>query len=475
MTTRLGRRKFLEASAATSIVVGTQFFTVTPAFADFAAGPAIRRNASKMAANDPILVGYRRAIQRMRGLADTNPCSWFYQAAIHGTLDPRNLASWNTCHTDPTFFWAWHRMYLYFFERIVRKYSGMYDWAVPFWDWTNPAELPLPAPFRDSASLLFDATRKPVINGGAPLSTSLGTSIANAMTLLDYFNTQSSVNGPHGSVHGAIGGNMGSVISAAQDPIFYVHHSEVDRQWNLWLAQGGGRSSPVGNNTWRNTTYTFFDECCQAVRMRGCDVVRAARQLSYSYEGEPPQVEQYCPRFPFNIRDLVVLVQWRRPFILREKPIRIRPIPPDPRIAIPRIVEALRGQRTLALRLSDVVADIQPEISWEVHVGPAGFAPNPRSLVGMFGLFGSGLRSRKDHFHPAEFVFPLNKAVAGFEPARLEVLFVPVSGLGGDRGAQRVAPRSPVTVGTVAIIVDAPMPELPRDEQEALRREELSR
>ena len=472
MTDFLGRRRFLKASAATSIVAGGQIFTSLPAFADFAAGPAIRRNAWTMTAGDPILVGYRRAIQKMRALPDTNPCSWFYQAAIHGTNDPRGLPSWNTCHLDPTFFWAWHRMYLYCFERIIRKFSGMYDWAIPFWDWTNPAQLSLPAPFRDSASNLYDGTRYASINGGAPLSSSLGTSIAGAMTLLDYFSAQSSVNGPHGSVHVSIGGNMLAPKTAATDPIFYVHHSEVDRQWNQWLAQGGGRSSPVGNATWRTTHYTFFDECCQPITLSGCDVVRAARQLSYSYEGEPPQVQQYCPRLPFNWRDLVVLVQWRRPFIIRERPVRIRLVPPEQRAAIPRLMQAARSGAHLALRLDGIVADKQPGVSWEVHVGPAGFAPSKESFVGIFALFGSGLRTGANHFHPASFAFPLGNA-ANLDPSRLELAFVPVGGDPREAAPGRIAPTVPVTIGEVSIIVDAPMQELKRDEQEQLRREEL--
>jgi len=473
MDALIGRRRFLKASAATSLVAGSSFFGA-PAFADFAAGPTIRRNASTMTASDPILVGYRRAIQRMRALADTNPCSWFYQAAIHGTLDPRNLQSWNTCHTDPTFFWAWHRMYLYFFERIVRKQSGMYDWAIPFWDWTNPAQRALPAPFRDSTSSLFDGTRNASINSGTPLSTSLGTSIANAMTLLDYFNTQSSVSGPHGTVHITVNGNMHDVTSAALDPIFYVHHSEVDRQWNQWLAQGGGRTSPVGNATWRNSAYTFFDECCAPVRMRGCDVVRAARQLSYSYEGEPPQVEQYCPRIPFNIREIVPVIQWRRPFMLRDRPVRLPLVPPEQRNMLPRLAEAARGGGNLALRVAGIEADAQPGISWEVHVGPSGFTPGPASFVGIFALFGAGLKTRRNHYHPADFVFPLNKALANGDPARMEVQFVPVSGLAEPAGRERLAVRSSVSVGEVSVVVDAPMPELPRDEQEQLRRLERS-
>jgi hypothetical protein len=205
--------------------------------------------------------------------------------------------------------------------------------------------------------------------------------------------------------------------------------------------------------------------------MKGCDVLRAARQLSYSYEGESPQVEQYCPRFPFNLADILVLLQWRRPFILRERPLRIRLVPPEQRAALPRLMQAARSGANLALRLDGIEADRQPGVSWEVHAGPAGFAPSKESFVGIFGLFGAGLRTRAHHYHPASFVFPLRK-VANLDPSRLELLFVPVPGAPRDGGAERFAPV-PVSVGEVSIIVDSPMPELKREEQEQLRREEL--
>ena len=271
-------------------------------------------------------------------------------------------------------------------------------------------------------------------------------------------------------MHITVNGNMHDVTSAALDPIFYVHHSEVDRQWNQWLAQGGGRSSPVGNATWRNTTYTFFDECCTPVRMRGCDVIRAARQLSYSYEGEPPQVEQYCPRIPLSVREIVPIIQWRRPLILRERPVRFPLVPPEQRNMLPRLAQAARGRGNLALRVGSIEADAQPGVSWEVHVGPPGFTPGPATFVGIFALFGAGLKTRRNHYHPAEFVFPLRKALATVDPAGMEVQFVPVSGLAGPAARERIAPRSAVSVGDVSVVVDTPPPPLPREEQERLRR-----
>ncbi len=497
MNDDLDRRSLLRFSAAATAAVLSQPFFGIPALAGYASAPALRRNASSMAENDPILKGYRKAITAMRALPDTDPCSWFYQAAIHGTFDGRGLTAWNTCHTQPNFFWAWHRMYLYWFERIARKYSGMYDWALPYWDWTVAAQASIPAPFRISTSALYDASRNASMNSGAgAISAGTRTAALNSLIPLDYFNAQSALNGPHGSVHGAISGNMGLVETAAQDPIFWLHHAQIDRVWNLWLAQGGGRSSPVGDAAWRNSTYTFFDECCRPVTMTGCDVVRAALQLGYGYEGEPAQVNQYCPRiWTLEFIDITVLTRWPRPFPLTNGIVR-QPFDAlrDDVAAAKKLSDIARGsQENALLQLKGVEAKMQPGVSWDVYLGRAGFNPDGASFVGSFALFSAGLKTRSHHYSPAEFVFPINNALrAAGGAVDLELVFLPVSGIetkGGrllkegrrqlklDRGlllqqGAAAEPRAEVIVGEVNILLDRAMQQPPREEQEQLRLEE---
>ncbi len=474
------RRTLLKTGAAALLGAMSQPFTGIPALAAYAVGPTVRRNAFTMAENDPILKGYRKAIVAMRALPTGNPCSWMYQANIHGTTMTPVLTAWNTCHTDPRFFWAWHRMYLYWFERIVRKYSGMYDWALPYWDWANPAQRQLPPAFRTVGSALHDPSRSAAMNDGSgSVSTSLGTAVANANLLLDYFNAQSGINGPHGSVHGAVSGNMCCVISAAQDPIFWAHHSNVDRQWNLWLAQGGGRSNPVGDAAWRNTQFTFFDECCQQVKMTACEILRAAKQLSYTYEGEPAQVEQYCPIiWKPKFFDIVVIARFPKPFPLSKVPVSI-PLyteAADSRAMGARLVEIARAPgQTAILQVKGVEADTDPGAVWEVYVGPPGLKPDARSpyFVGVLGLFGAGIRTRREHYHPAEFVFPIDKAIsAAGDAGRLQVTFVPVSGVEVQGRALPAQLRADVRVAEISIAVDVAMELPPKEEQDKLRREE---
>ena len=51
---------------------------------------------------------------------------------------------------------------------------------------------------------------------------------------LDFVSFQNQISGVHGSVHIRTGGDMTSVPTAAYDPIFYLHHANVERIWADW-------------------------------------------------------------------------------------------------------------------------------------------------------------------------------------------------------------------------------------------------
>lgn len=423
------RRGFLKSAGAVSLAtIGG--LEVTDAFA----GPlAVRRNVGNMSSADPVLLTYRRAIKAMKALPTSDPRSWAYQAAIHGTMASPPLTAWNTCEHSPQFFWSWHRMYLYWFERIVRRMAGDCEpcWALPYWDWSSPTQRQLPAPFRDTGSELFESDRKPEMNDGSGSLSSFATDVTGAFAAIDFIAASSAFNGPHGSVHIGVGGGMGSVPTAAKDPIFYLHHSNVDRQWNLWLAQGG-RTDPFSDATWKTRKFTFFDENGIEVLMTSCQVVRAAEQLNYVYEGEPEQVRQYCERFRFPW-----VIDWRRLRELTMAPIRLgrKPVSVDLGLGELR-AELARVRRSddevLSLDLDDVVTDKQPEIIWEVHLGAidARAGEKSPSFLGVVALFGDGVRDQKhgDHgFTPAKFTLPITGALLDRMKSgkRVKLTFVP--------------------------------------------------
>src|SRR4051812_16472967 len=80
---------------------------------------------------------------------------------------------------------------------------------------------------------------------------------------------------------------MRSVNLAARDPIFWLHHCNVDRWWNQWLALGGGRANPTGS-LWRNQTFRFIGAGGQLITMSASQVLDTAAQLNYLYDDEAP-------------------------------------------------------------------------------------------------------------------------------------------------------------------------------------------
>ena len=74
---------------------------------------------------------------------------------------------------------------------------------------------------------------------------------------------------------------------AALDPIFWLHHSNIDRLWTNWLALRGGRANPA-DDAWLGTSFTFHDADGSLVKLTAADVLDTVTQLRYSYDDDLP-------------------------------------------------------------------------------------------------------------------------------------------------------------------------------------------
>ena len=122
MKNKPSRRRFIKTvGAAASVAI------IVPSLFDIEsivqAAPVMRKDIAGLTAASPAIVSYSAAITAMKALPDTNPVSWGYQAAIHGKSGGGSHTAWNTCEHH-TLYFCRGPMYLYWFERIIRKHSG---------------------------------------------------------------------------------------------------------------------------------------------------------------------------------------------------------------------------------------------------------------------------------------------------------------------------------------------------------------
>ncbi|PYE52057.1 tyrosinase family protein [Deinococcus yavapaiensis] len=286
-----------------------------------------RRDVWVLSANDPwdpILTWYARAVQELRTRLISDPTSWGYLAAMHGTDQATGTwpkdAPWNACQHNSWYFLPWHRMYLHYFETVVRQtiiqLGGPADWALPYWDYSDTTRLSvltLPTAFREPSlpsgdvNPLFVSERAKGINAGGTMPKPV-VSVTAAMNEVDFSNQNNQglvgfggpITGwnhdapggmgalelrPHGTVHMAVGGTTGWMShfnTAALDPIFWLHHANIDRLWEAWLRQGVGRANPT-KPAWLNMQFTFGSGP-SLLTMSVADVRDAsAAPLSYQY------------------------------------------------------------------------------------------------------------------------------------------------------------------------------------------------
>jgi len=259
---------------------------------------------------------------KLNGLS---PLGWRYQAFIHGRppLLPgmMNQPAWNTCQHSTWFFLSWHRMELYFFERILRKASGSATLTLPYWNFSPQPKLP--PSFRaemvgGAPNPLWWKFRNARLNvDNDPLAAAVVTSedafrqtafftnvtknglmsFGGGASQIDVHLSDSPGQGqiedtPHNAVHGAVGDGTVSSMSnpdgAGLDPIFWPVHANIDRAWACWQDKHAG--SEPKSDAWLNSVkFTFFDIQDAApgykeVTMSGKDVINTATQLNYTYD-----------------------------------------------------------------------------------------------------------------------------------------------------------------------------------------------
>ena len=461
---------------------------------------------------DPITLAYAKAVQVMQARPASDPTSWTYQAAIHATFAaPPPGANWNDCQHQSWFFLPWHRMYLYYFERIVRKAvidaGGPAEFALPYWNYDQPFPgNSLPPAFRTPT--LPDGTANPLfvpsprrsaglMAGGQVPATATSSTVAMSMTDFSSPPQLLSFGGgrvgpahfggalgalestPHNVMHPTIGGAssgqcQGGLMTdprcAALDPIFWLHHANIDRLWNRWLALGGGRANP-SEAGWLTQTFVFHDETGAQVTLSGADVVDSAAQLGYVYDDVPAPSERMpemaaMPSGPSQPPELAAA---------SEEPLELAGTTASVALTVPGSAQSLAEaasdqERRVLVNVEDIEADRDPGLAYAVYLDVPGDPHRERRHIGNVSFFGIETMNDPDRPHDGapgfRHTFDATEVVKAlkeqnlWDPASMTVTFEPIrvlpppgESLAAEAEAEASAPVPPVRIGRVSLFV----------------------
>jgi hypothetical protein len=258
---------------------------------------------------------------------------------------------------------------------------------------------------------------------------------------------------------------------AALDPIFWLHHSNIDRLWNVWLASGGGRVNPP-DASWRNAPFVFYDETGAEVTMTAEQVLHSANQLGYVYDDLPWfEMAPPSPEFeaePVGPPELVAATE--EPFTLAGGPVSVP-------IRVPASTQeafesaAAPGPRRVLVSVDDIKADVNPGVVYGVYLNlPGEDGERQKHHIGNVSLFGiekmNDLDTRHEGAPGFRHIFDATSVAAElfeegrWNPTVVRVTFEPIGVLAppGEEATWDAAetPESevpPIEIGRVSLFV----------------------
>lgn len=472
--------------------------------------------------NHPITRAYASAIAKMKELENDDPRSLDYQARVHGAAVTDKFLS--QCQHFTWYFLSWHRMYLYWFEQIVRKIiQDLADvddqtketWALPYWNcWdprrpgtpatsTNPFVDTLPPPFRqpaDGTNPLFVSKRLDAINRGGRLRrettwpepalkvavfsrpvNGVAAGFGGPPVGLSHWNSFNPMGdlerSPHGGVHTAVGGPQtpalptGGLMShpntAGLDPIFYLHHANIDRLWDVWLRRGEGRQNPTIDD-WLDQEFHFHNG-------DGGEETSTARKIERLIDYDYADLSQ--PAGPLEAPAMERRPEPDHPAELvgaTDEPIELTGRAKAARFAISRPAGPLSAAGSepsrVYLNVEDIRAEGNPGLSYAVYInvpaeGPGDDPMDDPHFAGTITFFGIELSQDLERDHPGGHVgmrhalditdvYTRLRDAGQWDEDQITVTFEPADVLpppGAGPAAAEPEETPPVTFGRVSI------------------------
>lgn len=235
--------------------------------------PIVRRDVTQLGDFPDDLARFREAVAALKGKMIGGRSGWDRNADLHGeycTSETKDIhGTW--------WFLPWHRAYLHATERNLQQALGDAQVALPYWHWPRTAKVPdiyraKPLnherdPYIDLQPFLMDLTGMgaPSFRGRVESNFIVERGFGGYSRSSDL---ASSIEGvPHGALHIMIGQDMSQLARAAYDPIFFAHHANIDRLWEVWRTPSDGAhalSEPwdiegFAHENGKEISWSFFD------------------------------------------------------------------------------------------------------------------------------------------------------------------------------------------------------------------------
>ena len=350
-----------------------------------------RRPASTLTAAE--MQKLKDAYAAMRALSTSDPSD------PRGFTHQANIHCW-FCNNSPTpvhgnwQFFAFHRAYLYFHERILGKLINDSEFRLPYWDWEISTHRQIPSAYtspNNNTNALWNGTRGMSPTDVLPdedVNEDVMEPVYSAANFGE-FGGGAGYSGipegsPHGSVHVDVGGDMGAFDSAGRDPIFYAHHSNVDKLWSDWNKGASSHENP-SDPAFLNLSWSFYDENKVWRSIKASQLLNHETQLRYNYG-----LSRFREILPCILDWIIVRPPWRF-----DKAVLVEPKFRD------QIMKALDERRPVRMHINFPQVPLDKSAVYRVYADPkeaeADAGPKSPAFLGVIPIV---LNTREKHHPP---------------------------------------------------------------------------
>lgn len=276
----------------------------------------------------------RKAYAIMRSFPDDDPRSLEQHRRVHcaHSTGAFNCEGQGVDIHFGWLFYPFHRFFLYFHERMLQTFLGDPDFTLHFWNWDNagqggcgkPGDI-IPPMYADRnhrstyhlsrsnrtydpelvVDLWVDAWNETRLPGGfskeVTKARNLETMHWSMITMKDapagysgrvyragyprvtpYVGAGTLEVSAHGALHKWVGIDMDDFSFAAGDPLFYPHHENIDRLWDVWHNLSPNNTYPTDPD-FLDAEFLFYDENLVLRRMWARDTLDMTN-FGYTYE-----------------------------------------------------------------------------------------------------------------------------------------------------------------------------------------------